>query len=71
MGLETSAGLVEIEFSLVRKADRDLLLQRTYREEVDAATQTVAATVDALSTALSRVVSSLAVDIARDVPAAR
>jgi ABC-type uncharacterized transport system auxiliary subunit len=64
VGVETSAGHVAIEFSLVRTADRELVLQQTYREEVDTATQTVAAAVDAMSAALSRVVASLVRDIA-------
>ncbi len=66
VGEVTSAGLVEIEFSLVREADHSLVLQRTYREEVEAETSTVLATVEALSSALSRVVANLVRDLSEN-----
>jgi ABC-type uncharacterized transport system auxiliary subunit len=61
----TSRGQVEIEFSLVREADEALLLQRTYREEIGAASQGMNDAVHALSIGLSRVIERLTSDIAR------
>jgi ABC-type uncharacterized transport system auxiliary subunit len=59
----TSRGQVEIELSLVREADESLLLQRTYREEIGAASQDINDTVRALSLGLSRVIERLSNDL--------
>lgn len=60
----TSRGQVEIEFSLVREADERLMLQRSYREEIGAASQGMNDAVDALSLGLSRVIARLTRDLA-------
>ncbi len=59
----TSRGQVEIEFSLVREADESVLLQRTYREEIGAASQGMNDAVHALSLGLSRVIERLTSDL--------
>lgn len=63
IGAETSSGVVEIEFSLVRESDRSMVLHQSYREEVAATESTIPSTVDALSTALNRVIANLVRDL--------
>jgi ABC-type uncharacterized transport system auxiliary subunit len=54
---------IELEFSLVRLEDRELLLLKTYREEEDIGGSGVGDSVEAFSRALHRILGRLTLDL--------
>ena len=56
-------GVLELEFSLIQAATRQVILQRSYRQQVRADNQTVAGTVAALNQALENVYAEFLGDL--------
>jgi ABC-type uncharacterized transport system auxiliary subunit len=63
VGEGTPRATIELEFSLVRLEDRELLLLKTYREEEDIGGSEVGESVEAFSRALNRILGRLTLDL--------
>jgi len=63
VGEGTPRATIELEFSLVRLEDRELLLLETYREEEDIGGSGVGGSVEAFSQALHRILERLTLDL--------
>jgi len=63
IGKDAPRVTIEVEFSLVRLADRELLLQETYREDEEIDGDDVDESVEAFSRALHRILGRLMLDL--------